>query len=483
MSDYQPIIGIECHVQLDTATKLFCRCPITHAAPANASICPTCTGQPGTLPALNEVAVRLAIRAGLAIGCTVQERSIFARKNYFYPDLPKGYQITQFDAPICTDGKLHVFMEGSQRVFGVTRLHMEEDAGKMIHGADGTLVDWNRAGTPLAEIVSEPDLRNASEAEAYARMLHRVMVSARVTQGDMNKGHMRFDANVSVHQPSEPWGSKVEIKNLNSFRFMRKAIEFEISRQVEVLENGGEIFQETRTWTGSTTETMRTKEGAADYRYFAEPDLPPLVVSESERKKQSAILETHPLDVHLLEKDAAQIEQWKTEFGLTEYEVSVLTSSVEVADFYRSTVAIGGHPKMMSNWVQSELLGLARAANVSISELQLTPQTLVDLQRLLDEEKINRPVAKKLLQQISISGGEVEQLVEEGGLGRLGDEPAIRSVVKAAIDSHPDQASRYREGNHKLAGFFMGEVMKATGGKADPQLANRLVKEELDAQE
>ena len=483
MSEYQAIIGIECHVQLDTKSKLFCRCPVDDAALANSNICPTCTGQPGTLPALNNQAVLLAIRAGIAIGCAVQERSIFARKNYFYPDLPKGYQISQFDAPICTNGRLHVSMQGQERSFGVTRLHMEEDAGKMIHSSNGTVVDWNRAGTPLAEIVSEPDIRTAEEAEAYARMLHRVMVAAEVTQGDMNKGHMRFDANVSIHKPEEPWGNKVEIKNLNSFRFMRKSIEFEIARQEEVLASGGEIFQETRTWTGSTTETMRTKEGAADYRYFPEPDLPPLIVGENERKQQADLLEDHPLDRYLLAQDAFQVTQWKSEFGLTDYEVSVLTSDSDVADFYRRAVETGGHPKMMSNWVQSEVMGLTKQANLSITDLLCSPQTLVDLQRLLDAGKINRPVAKKLLEEIASSGGDVEQMVKEGGLGLVGDTDAIRKAVQEAIAAHPDQAQRYREGNQKLAGFFMGQVMKALGGKADPQLANKLVQEELEKSE
>ncbi len=480
MSEYQAVIGIECHVQLDTRTKIFCACPLADGDPANTCICAVCTGQPGTLPTVNDAAVRLGIRAGLAIGCTVQAHSVFARKNYFYPDLPKGYQITQYEDPICTEGALHVSLHGQQKRFGITRLHLEEDAGKLTHTTDGSLVDWNRAGTPLAEIVSEPDLRSSEEAEAFARMLHRVMVAAGVTRGDMEKGHMRFDANVSVHKPGTPFGTRVEIKNLNSFRFLRRAIDSERDRQIQVLENGGTVHQETRLWTGQETASMRSKEGAADYRYFPDPDLPPVVVAPAEQAEALAALPGAPLDLHLLAQDQAEIDAWQSEYGLAQDVVAVLTSDPEVATFYKDAVAAGGDPRSVANWMQSEVLGWINASEAPLSESALSPSHLVVLLRLLDEGVIGRPVAKQLLEAVFAAGGDLEALVQERGLARVSDESALGDVVRAAIAAHPEQAQRYRDGNPKVAGFFMGLVMKSTGGRADPAIANRLVREELD---
>ncbi len=480
MSAYQVVIGIECHVQLDTRTKIFCACPLADGDAANTCICSICTGQPGTLPTVNDAAVRLGLRAGLAIGCTVQKESVFARKNYFYPDLPKGYQITQYEQPICTDGALHVHLDGEQKRFGITRLHLEEDAGKLMHTQQGSLVDWNRAGTPLAEIVSEPDLRSAEEAEAYARMLHRVMVAAGVTKGDLEKGHMRFDANVSVHKPGTPFGTRVEIKNLNSFRFLRRAIDAEKDRQIQVLEDGGTVHQETRLWTGQETAPMRTKEGAADYRYFPDPDLPPVVVEPAEEREEAAALAGAPLDLHLLDQDRAELDLWKSEYGLAEEVVAVLTSDPEVATFFKETVAGGGAPRLVANWLQSEVLGWLHASEAPLSASALTPSHLVVLLRLLDDGTIARPVAKKLLEEVFATGGDLEAKVEERGLARMSDATALVEVVRTAITAHPEEAQRYRDGNPKMAGFFMGQVMKATGGRADPALANRLVREELE---
>ena len=480
MSEYQAVIGIECHVQLDTRTKIFCACPLADGDPANTCICSVCTGQPGTLPTVNDAAVRLGIRAGLAIGCTVHAHSVFARKNYFYPDLPKGYQITQYENPLCTEGALHVKLHGEQKRFGITRLHLEEDAGKLTHTKDGSFVDWNRAGTPLAEIVSEPDLRSSEEAEAYARMLHRVMVEARVTRGDMEKGHMRFDANVSVHKPGTPFGTRVEIKNLNSFRFLRRAIDSERGRQIQVLENGGTVYQETRLWTGQETATMRSKEGAADYRYFPDPDLPPIALDPAELVEQLLDLPEAPLDLFLLAHDQSVLNAWQSQFGLAEDMVLLLTSDPELATFFQDAVAAGGDIRAVSNWMQSEILGWINASNAPLSESALSPSHLVVLLRLLDEGVIGRPVAKQLLEEVFAKGGDLEALVQERGLARMSDESALGDVVRAAIADNPEQAQRYRDGNPKVAGFFMGLVMKATGGRADPAIANRLVRDELD---
>jgi aspartyl-tRNA(Asn)/glutamyl-tRNA(Gln) amidotransferase subunit B len=469
MADWEAIIGLECHAQLHTRTKMFCSCPVVQEAAPNTAICPICMGHPGTLPAVNDQAVKLGIRAALATGCTLHDESIFARKNYFYPDLPKGYQISQFDRPLATGGSV----TAGGRTTRLTRIHLEEDAGKMVHSPEGTVVDWNRAGVPLIEIVSEADLRTAEEAEAYLRMLHRVLVESGICLGDMEKGHFRCDANVSVHRPGTPWGTKVEVKNVNSFRFVAKAIRFEIERQTAVLAGGGVVEQETRTWAQNRTVSLRKKEGSADYRYFPEPDLPPLRLTPHEIAQARAALPGCPMDAYLSGADAARVEGWVARYGLSAYDVGVLLSSEEAAAFFVACVDAGGAPKAMCNLVSAEVL---RREGVGA----LQPAALVAAQELLDGGKTTRDGLKRVIEELWAHGGDPAEILTRLGLGAVADTTALDATVATILAAHPGELARYRAGEKGLFGFFMGKLMAATQRRADPATAQRLLRSALD---
>lgn len=467
---FEAIIGLECHAQLHTRTKMFCACAVGTEDVPNTSICPICMGHPGTLPTVNAAALALGLRAAVALGCKVHTTSIFARKNYFYPDLPKGYQISQYDEPFATGGAVHV----GGRAIGLTRIHFEEDAGKMLHMDAHSLVDWNRAGVPLIEIVSNAEIRTSEEAEAYLRTLHRVLVEGGICVGDMEKGHFRCDANVSVHREGEPWGTRVEIKNVNSFRFVAKAIRFEIERQTALIQAGGTVEMETRTWAGSRTVTLRKKEVAADYRYFAEPDLPPLIFSTADIREAEASLPGLPLDVHLAQADRQRVVSWTAQYGLSEYDVGVLLGDEVARDFFVAAVAAGGVPKIVANYVTSEILRREGAGH-------LTPAALVAVLDAMAAGKLNREAAKQAIDVLWREGGVAEDVI--AGLGTsdaLGDD-ALATMVGGVLAAFPAELARYRAGNKGLFGFFMGKLMEATARRADPKAASAALRTALDA--
>ncbi len=470
---FEAIIGLECHAQLRTRSKMFCPCPLpADGATENSHICPICMAHPGTLPALNNTAVALGVRAGLALSCTVHPVSIFSRKNYFYPDLPKGYQISQYDRPLCTGGQLHTALG----TFGITRIHLEEDAGKMLHEGDRSVVDWNRAGVPLIEIVSEAHMRSPEQAEAYMRGLHRVLVSSGICGGDLEKGQMRCDANISVHRPGEPWGTKVEVKNVNSFRFVAKAIRYEIDRQIQAIKNGEAIFQETRTWAGNRTVLLRKKEGSADYRYFPEPDLGPLVLTDADMEAAAAGLPGMPMDLYLQAQDQAKKDAWIQSYGLTAADVGVLQGEADVGAFFEETVRLGAPPKAMANLVMSEILRRWNAEGIG----QLTPAMLVEVYRLIEGGAVNRDGARQILDRLVAEGGQAASWAEKLGLKQLSDEGALQKVVEELLEKHASERDRYRAGNKGLMGFFVGELMKATQRRADPKLSATLLRAALD---
>jgi aspartyl-tRNA(Asn)/glutamyl-tRNA(Gln) amidotransferase subunit B len=470
---WEATIGLECHAQLRTRTKMFCGCAVVQDAEPNVAVCPICLGYPGTLPALNGAAVGLGVRAAVALSATVHPTSRFARKSYFYPDLPKGYQVTQDEEPLATGGLVHL----GARAVRLARLHLEEDAGKMVHDEGGTTVDWNRAGVPLVEIVSEPDLRTPEEAETYLRTLHRVLVESGVCLGDMEKGHFRCDANVSVHRAGTDPGTRVEVKNVNSFRFVAKAIRYEVDRQAALLDAGGAVEQETRTWSGTRTVALRKKEGSAEYRYFPEPDLLPLVVDAAEVARERAALPGVPMDLHLAEVDRARAQVWRERYGLGAYEVGVLLAVPEAAGFFTAAVDAGGAPAAMANLVMADLLRRLNDAGPGA----LRPDHLVDVQRLLDAGRVNREGARAVLDALAAgSEDDAATIAEARGLGQVGDATTLAAIVADVVVRFPDEATRFRAGNRSLLGFFIGEVMAATGRRADPRLAARLVREALE---
>lgn len=496
-SDYRAVIGLECHAQLRTATKMFCRCPapleheeLADRAP-NSAVCPICLGHPGVLPVVNAAAIALAVRAARALGAQIHPRSEFARKHYFYPDLPKGYQISQFDRPLATGGHLHIpGPPGSEgpRAFGITRLHLEEDAGRMIHEPQGagSEVDWNRAGLPLIEIVGEPDIESPEQAEQWLRMLHRVLRESGVCTGSMERGHLRCDANISLHRAGEPWGAKVEIKNINSFRNVARALRFEIERQQALLKAGEPTRQETRAWNGKGTVLLRSKEQASDYRYFPEPDLPPLLLDDHEISAQDSALVGLPLDLHLMERDRSMLQAWRDQYGLDNYVVGVLSSEPSVAAFFGECVALGGEPRAMANWIQNDLLRLLKlsaAEGRTLEDSPLKARHLVALQGSLAEGAIPMSSAREILEELFFRGGEPETLIRERGVARLDDAAQLREQLREIIARSPAQVARYRSGNTNMLGYFMGQLMKSTGGRADPRLAQRLVQEALDPDE
>jgi aspartyl-tRNA(Asn)/glutamyl-tRNA(Gln) amidotransferase subunit B len=478
IAKYEPVIGLEVHVQLATHTKIFCGCPTGFGAPPNTNVCPVCLGLPGALPVLSRQAVEMAIQAGLALNCRVNPRSVFARKNYFYPDLPKGYQISQYDQPVAEHGYVDIEVNGERKRIGVTRVHMEDDAGKSIH--DGfkdsdryTYVDLNRSGTPLIEIVSEPDMRSAEEAHAYLTEVKQILQYVAVSTCDMEKGHLRCDANVSVRlKGAEKFGTKAEVKNLNSFRFLKLAVDQEIERQVAIVESGGRVMQETRLFNPDTGETvgMRSKEHAHDYRYFPEPDLVPLTVSE-------AWLET--IRATLPELPARRRERYVMSYNLRPYDAQVLTATKDTSEYYEGTATSSGDPRAAANWVMGDLAGALKEAGKEIAESPVSAENLGKLVKLTSTGTISGKLAKEIFPKMFATGDPPEAIMQREGLTQISDEGALGKIIDDVIAANPKQVEQYRGGKTTVIGFFVGQVMKASRGQADPAAVNKLLAEKL----
>ena len=472
---YETVIGLEVHVQLKTRTKMFCGCAIMFGAAPNTQVCPVCLGLPGALPATNARAAELAVLAGLALNCEMAEESVFARKNYFYPDLPKGYQISQFDRPVCGKGWLDIPLRDGMRRVGITRAHLEEDAGKLVHTTAGmSLVDLNRAGVPLLEVVSEPELWNSEEAYAYLVTLKALLQYAGVSDCDMEKGSLRCDANISI-RPSgaTALGTKVEIKNLNSFKAVKAALEFEAARQVKALESGERLVQETRLWDDDheATAPMRSKEGAHDYRYFPEPDLPPLRVSREMVDRIRAGLPELP---------AARRARFISRFGLSEYDSGVLTADRAVADYFEAVLAAGAaDAKAAANWIMSELLGALNAAGKEIGESPVSPAALAELVKLIADGTLSGKLAKQVFAEMAATGQGAVAIVKAKNLVQVTDAAALAPAIEAALAASPESVAAYRAGKAAALGRLVGEVMKRTQGKANPQAVNRFLEERL----
>jgi len=474
-SDYQPVIGLEVHAQLLTRAKIFCGCSTQFGSPPNHNTCPVCLGMPGVLPVLNKRVVEFAVRVGLALGCTLRKTSVWSRKNYFYPDLPKGYQITQYDQPICEGGKLTIDVDGTTKDIRIRRIHMEEDAGKSVHDAVGgeSLVDLNRAGVPLLEIVSEPDIRSSEEAVEYLKSLRDVLVYLGVNDGNMEEGSLRCDANVSVmRKGSSTLGQRTELKNMNSFRFVRQAIDYEIARQIEVLESGGKVVQETRLWDVQRGETrpMRSKEDAHDYRYFPEPDLPPLHVSD-------ALIDE--VGRSLPELPRAKARRFLSQYGLPAYDVKILCAERPLADFFEACAAQYKDYKKLSNWFLGELMRLLNEKGGSISSLKVQPAQLAALLSSVDKGEISANAGKDVLAEMFRTGRDPASIIAEKGLGQVSDAAVIEAAVDDAIAKNQGEVEKYRAGKKQVLGFFVGQVMKAMKGKGNPALINEMLKKKL----
>ncbi len=472
---FEPVIGLEVHAQLKTNTKIFCGCSTKFGEPPNSNTCPVCTGMPGVLPVLNKTAVSFAVTAALATNCRITRESRFDRKNYFYPDLPKGYQISQYAAPIAEHGWLEIETGAGVKKIGITRIHMEEDAGKLIHdpGRDRSMVDLNRAGVPLIEIVSEPDMRSASEAGEYLRKLHSILRYIDVCDGNMEQGSFRCDANISLRpEGQKKFGIRTELKNLNSFRNVEKAIEYEIIRQAGLLEEGGAVIQETRLWDPAKNKTvsMRGKEEAHDYRYFPDPDLVPLVVENAWIQELTSRMPELP-DV--------KKNRFITEHALNEYDAGVLTATPELAEFYEKSSTSLNDKKLAANWIMTNLLGLLNQQNTSLAKAPVTPEAFGRLLEMLETGKINARAAKTMLDNMVQNGKDPETLVSELGIEPACDSETLETHITRILEKHPDEVAAFRGGKSKLLGFFMGQVMKQTRGTADPAEATRILKTKL----
>jgi len=466
--EYEPVIGLEVHAQLLTKSKLFCACSTDFGGEPNTNVCPVCLGLPGSLPVLNEQAVTFAVQAGLALGCTIHEKSIFARKNYFYPDLPKGYQISQFEEPIATNGHLDIEVDGVPRRVGITRAHMEEDAGKNVHGVAGdSLVDLNRAGTPLCEIVGEPDLRSSAEAAAYLRAMRDLLVFIGVNDGNLEEGSFRCDANVSIRPVgTEKFGTRCELKNINSFKFVQRAIDAEIIRQTAILDSGGKVKQETRSFDPDTglTQTLRAKDDAHDYRYFPEPDLPPLRIDPAFIAAQRAGLRELPVAVR---------KRWVEELGLPLPTAQTLTQHPHYVSFFEAVCKVFDQPVKVANFVANEVLRGAKSHGLEAT-FTVTPAQVAELLQLVESGEISGKQAKEVFAALEGTDKSARSIVDERGLRVVSDSASLEKLCLQLIEKFPSQAASVRAGKKSLLGFFMGQAMKETGGSADPKLISAL---------
>lgn len=473
---WETVIGLEIHAQLATRSKIFSGAATAYGAEPNTQACAVDLGLPGVLPVLNEAAVGMAVRFGLAVGATIAERSVFARKNYFYPDLPKGYQISQYDLPVVQKGTMTLDIDGVEKVIGITRAHLEEDAGKSLHedfeGCSG--IDLNRAGTPLLEIVSDPDLRSAKEAVAYMKKLHALVRYLEICDGNMQEGSFRCDANVSVRPKGQTtFGTRAEIKNLNSFRFVEKAINYEVERQIEILEAGGTIVQETRLYDSTRDETrsMRSKEEANDYRYFPDPDLLPLEISPECIASIRAALPELPDE---------KKQRFIRDYGLSDYDAAVLTATRDLAAYFETAVAASGSdPKLCANWVMGDLAAALNREGLEIEASPLEPERLSGLLQRISDETLSGKLAKQVFEALWTSEDTADQVIDREGLRQITDTSALDALLDQILSDHPEQVQGYRSGKDKLFGFFVGQAMKATGGKANPAQLNDLLKKKL----
>jgi len=476
--DFEPVIGLEVHAQMLTNTKIFCTCSTQFGGAPNTRTCPVCLGMPGVLPVTNRRVVEFVLKTALATGCTIQKYNQFARKNYFYPDLPKGYQISQFELPIATAGYLELDGAAGKRI-GITRIHMEEDAGKLMHeingiAGDSSFVDLNRTGVPLMEIVSEPDMRSAREAVEYLKTMRSIVQYLEVCDGNMEQGSFRCDANISLRPKGrEKFGTKVELKNMNSFKHVEKAIEFEIERQRDMLEDGLEIVQETRLWDEKREETfsMRSKEEAHDYRYFPDPDLVPLVIGEDWIAAVRASLPELPRQ---------RRQRFIDQYGLPQYDADVLTVTRQVADYFEAAVKLHNQPKAVSNWIMGDITR-SLADSRDISACAVTPAHLAGMIALIDKGIISGKIAKKVFEQMLETGKMPETIVQEQGLVQVSDSGELENAVRAVLDANPQMAEDFRSGKDKVFGFLMGQVMKSTKGKGNPQLLNDILRKKLES--
>ncbi|GAB7387726.1 Asp-tRNA(Asn)/Glu-tRNA(Gln) amidotransferase subunit GatB [Bacillaceae bacterium] len=473
--EYETVIGLEVHAELSTKSKIFCGCSTEFGAPPNTQTCPICLGHPGVLPVLNKQALEFAIKAALALNCEIAVDSKFDRKNYFYPDLPKAYQISQYDQPIGRNGWIEIEVNGKKKRIGITRLHLEEDAGKLTHSEGGyqSLVDFNRVGVPLIEIVSEPDLRSPEEARAYLEKLKAILQYTGVSDVKMEQGSLRCDANISLRPVGQKeFGTKTELKNMNSFRNVQRGLEYEQQRQLEVLRSGGEVVQETRRWDEASGKTvpMRGKEEAHDYRYFPDPDL---VLVHIDREWVEQIRQTIP------ELPDERKKRYTEEYGLPSYDAGVITASKDIADFFDEAVKTGADAKAVSNWIMGELLGYLNANELELKDVKITPQGLGEMIQLIDKGTISTKIAKTVFKEMIETGKDPQAIVEEKGLVQISDEGALRKIVAEVVANNPQSVADFKAGKERAIGFLVGQVMKATKGKANPQMVNELLREEL----
>ena len=473
--EFETVIGLEVHAQLSTRSKIFCGCSTEFGRPANSNTCPVCLGMPGSLPVLNRKVVEYALKMGLATNCKINRTNVFARKNYFYPDLPKGYQISQFELPICEHGWVEIEVEGATRRIGLTRIHMEEDAGKLIHDErePRSYVDLNRTGTPLIEIVSDPDLRSPEEAAAYLKKLHAILRYLDICDGNMQEGSFRCDANISLRpRGQQEFGTRTELKNMNSFRNVARALEYEERRQRDLLLDGGQVIQQTLLWDPDRNQTnaMRSKEEAHDYRYFPDPDLIPVEISE---KWIEASRRAQP------ELPDQRRRRFCEELELSDYDAGILTGERELADFFEATLAAYGNAKKLANWIMTELIRELKGEDQSIRECPVSPASLAKLLNMIEKGTISGKIAKMVFTEMMASGRDPEEVVKEQNLVQMSDEGEILTIVREIIAANPEQVEQFRAGKTKVLGFFVGQLMQKTKGRANPQLANELFRKEL----
>ena len=476
--DYEAVIGLEVHAQLLTESKIFCGCTTTFGADPNANTCPVCLGMPGVLPVLNKKVVEYGIKTGIALNCEIAAYSVFARKNYFYPDLPKGYQISQYELPLAKEGYIDIEVNGEVKRIGITRAHLEEDAGKLMHEIGGTVtgysyVDFNRTGVPLLEIVSEPDISSGEEASSYLQTIRNILLYLEVCDGNMEEGSLRCDANVSVRpKGTKALGTKAEVKNMNSFRFVRMALDYEIERQMDLLESGDAVVQETRLWDSKhgITISMRGKEEAHDYRYFPDPDLVPIEPDEAWVEAIKASLPELP---------QKKRERFVREYSLPSYDSGVLIASKALADYFEECVKYHAQPKAVSNWIMSELLRLLKKDDREIEECPVTPQQMGKMFQLMEQGTISGKIAKQVFEEMYETGTSPEDIVRRKGLEQVSDEAAIDTIIDQVLADNPDSVEKYQKGKTKVFGFLVGQVMKETKGKANPKIVNEILQEKL----